>query len=171
VALRLNKATYADGEVPDIDIDAAEDCHLRLLYQDARGDITILYPNDFIQNDQIRAGKSRLLPAPNPKKAGDEVAIEIFGGDNGKVFGTERFIAIASTEEFKDTKQLLADAQEAFQKTKSPFATVDSGNLELAMTKAARAITRRAQGTAAGGNAAPVARIGFSVVTITTHAK
>jgi mono/diheme cytochrome c family protein len=168
VFLSLNKTTFTEGEVPEITIEAAEDCHLRLLYQDARGDITILFPNQFIADDTVRAGKSRLLPVPNPKIKGEQVAIEIFGGDDGKVFGTERFIAVATDQGFSDTASLLAAAREAFSKTKVPFATDSSKNLDLAMTKAARAISRPAPGAPAG---TADTRLGFSTVTVTTRAK
>jgi hypothetical protein len=166
VLLTLDKTSYREGEIPQISLEAAEDCHVRLLYQDARGDITILFPNQFIENDSVRAGKSRLLPVPNPKKAGDEVAIEIFGGDDGKVFGTERFIVVATDQSFTDTTALLAAAREAFDKTKVPFATEHTKSLDLAMTKAARAISRPSS-----ARRDTQARVGFSSVTITTRPK
>lgn len=170
VLLTLNKTSFKEGEIPEISIEAAEDCHVRLLYQDARGDITILFPNEFITNDTVRAGKSRLLPVPNPKVKGEQVAIEIFGGDDGKVFGTERFIAVATDNGFTDTSSLLAAAKEAFSKTKVPFATDHSKNLDLAMTKAARAISRRDPDATTTTTTADT-RVGFSTVTVTTRAK
>lgn len=166
VLLTLDKTIYKEGDIPQITLEAAENCHVRLLYQDARGDITILFPNQFIDDDSVRAGKSRLLPAPNPKRRGDEVAIEIFGGDDGKVFGTERFIVVATDQSFTDTTQLLAAAREAFDKTKVPFATEHTKSMDLAMTKAARAISR-----STGGSRDSQARVGFSSVTITTRPK
>lgn len=168
VHLTLNKTEFREGEIPEITIEAAEDCHVRLLYQDARGDITVLFPNQFIENDTVRAGKSRLLPVPIPKRPGEQVAIEIFGGDDGKVFGTERFIVIASESGFTDTASLLAAARDAFSKSQTPFATDASKNMDLVMTKAARAISRPAPG---GTNRPAPARTGFSSVTVTTRAK
>lgn len=170
VLLTLDKKSYCEGEIPEITLEAAEDCHIRLLYQDARGDITVLFPNQFIENDSFRAGKSRLLPAKNPKKPGEQVAIEIFGGDDGKTFGTERFIVVATDQSFTDTTQLLAAAREAFNKTKVPFATDSSKNLDIAMTKAARAISRPASGTTLT-NSSTQARVGFSSVSVVTRAK
>ena len=168
VLLSLNKTTFVEGETPQITIEAAEDCHLRLLYQDASGDITILFPNQFITEDNVRAGKSQILPVPNPKIKGEQVAIEIFGGDDGKVFGTERFIAVATDQGFSDTASLLAAAREAFSKSKGPFAAESSKNIDLAMTKAARAISRRDPGAPAG---TADTRVGFSTVTVTTRAR
>ena len=170
VLLKLDKKSYCEGEIPEITLEAAENCHIRLLYQDARGDITVLFPNQFIENDSFRAGKSRLLPAKNPKKPGEQVAIEIFGGDDGKTFGTERFIVVATDQSFTDTTQLLAAAREAFDKTKVPFATDSSKNLDIAMTKAARAISRPASGTTQT-NSSTQARVGFSSVSVLTRAK
>lgn len=168
IHLSLNATSFREGDIPEITIEAAEDCHVRLLYQDARGDITILFPNQFIESDAVRAGKSRLLPVPNPKRPGEQVAIEIFGGDDGRVFGTERFIAVATDKGFTDTASLLAAAREAFSKSKTPFASDNSKNLDLALTKAARAISRPAPGGPANVSGT---RVGFSTVTVTTRAK
>ncbi len=168
VLLTLDKKNYREGEIPKITLETAETCHVRLLYQDARGDITVLFPNQFISDDSVRAGKSQLLPVPNPKRRGDEVAIEIFGGDDGKVFGTERFIVVATDQPFTDTTSLLAAAREAFDKTKVPFATEDSKSMDLAMTKAARAISRPSGGSSSSDSQA---RVGFSAVTVTTRPK
>jgi hypothetical protein len=172
VLLSLDKKSYCEGEIPEITLEAAEDCHIRLLYQDARGDITVLFPSQFIENDNFRAGKSRLLPVKNPKKPGEQVAIEIFGGDDGKTFGTERFIVVATDQSFTDTTALLAAAREAFDKTKVPFATDSSKNLDVAMTKAARAISRPAAGSGSTQtNRDGQARVGFSSVSVVTRAK
>ncbi len=168
VLLTLDASSYAEGSIPKIDIEVAEDCHVRLLYQDARGDISILFPNQFITDDHVKAGKSRLMPVANPVRPGEEVAIEIFGGDSGRVFGTERFIAVATNESFTDTAELIASAKVAFEKSKVPFAADDSKSMDLVMTKAARAVSRRAPGAAGNGTEA---RVGFSTVTVTTRPK
>lgn len=170
VHLATDKQVYWEDDIPIITLDAAEDCHLRLLYQDARGDITILFPNQFITDDRVRAGKNQLLPRPNPIKLGDNVAIQIFGGDDGKTFGTERFIAIATDQPFTDNSELLAELR------KTPFAETGTKDMELAYTRAARAISRSARvvSRSTGGDApAPVAdaRSGFSIVTIKTESK
>jgi hypothetical protein len=167
VLLSLDKKTYREGEIPRIHLEVAEDAHLRLLYQDARGDITILFPNQFIKNDTVRAGRSLLMPTPNPTITGEEVAIEIWGGDNGKTFGTERFIAIATDQPFTDTAALMAAAKEALTNTGSPFAHEKTRNLDLAITKAARAISRPTATTSNEKNFKT--RVGISTVTVTTH--
>ena len=164
VHLTLDKTNYREGEIPQINIEVTEGAHLRLLYQDARGDITVLFPNQFLKNDTIRAGLFRLMPTPNPTRPGEEVAIEIWGGDDGKTFGTERFIAIATDQPFTDTASLMAAAKEALSNTGSPFATEKTKNLDLAITKAARAISRPTNSATRSK-----ARVGISTVTITTH--
>ena len=167
VHLSLDKTVYREGEVPQIHLEVAEDAHLRLLYQDARGDITVLFPNQFIKNDTVRAGRILLMPTPNPTRPGDEVAIEIWGGENGKTFGTERFIAIATDHPFTDTVALMAAAKEALSNNGSPFAEADSQNLDLVVTKAARAVSRPTNKMRTMRTAK--ARVGISTVTVTTR--
>lgn len=164
-----DKATYQEGEIPALTITAAEACHLRLLYQDARGDITVLFPNQFIKDDRIKAGKNQLMPAPNPAKPDEDVAIEIFGGDDGKTFGTERFIAVATDQPFTDTEELLAVLKTLPEGI--GFADAGTKDLALAQTKAARAISR-ARATSRNFTADEAeARSGISVITITTKPK
>ena len=171
VHLAADKQVYWEHDIPIITLEAAEDCHLRLLYQDARGDVTVLFPNQFITDDRVRAGRNQLLPQPNPLKPGYNVAIEIFGGNDGKTFGTERFIAIATDQPFTDNAELLAELR------KAPFAETGSKDLNLAYTRAARAISRSARvvslssGKATTTTAPVDARSGFSSFTITTQAK
>jgi hypothetical protein len=170
IHLAADQQTYRDHDIPRLTLDAAEDCHLRLLYQDARGDISILFPNQFITDDKVRAGSNTLLPRSSPLKPGDKVAIEIFGGDDGKTFGTERFIAIATDQPFTDNAELLAELKAV------PFAETGTQNLDLAFTRAARAASRGARivNFSAGktSHSSPVAggeaRMGFSIVTVKT---
>jgi hypothetical protein len=165
--LATDKETYLDQEVPELSITAAEDCHLRLLYQDARGDISVLFPNQFITDDRIRAGRQTLMPVPNPQVSGEEVAIQIYGGDDGTDFGTETLIAVATDQPFTDIAGLLAELK------KTPFAGAGTDQA-LAITKAARAISRAARPSTTGSRVqtpTAAARSGMSVVTIHTQPK
>lgn len=173
VLLTLDKEVYHEGDIPRIQVEVAENAHLRLLYQDARGDISVLFPNQFIKNDTIRAGHTVLMPTPNPSRPGEEVAIEIWGGEDGRTFGTERFIAIATDQPFEDVEALMEAAKAALAHTGSPFATERSKSLDFVITKAARAISRPV-GSGIGRKAKPQSpenrpRVGISSVTITTR--
>lgn len=157
VELKTDKSTYTEGDELVVTVQAAEAGHLRLLYQNAAGEILTLFPNRFITDDRIEGGRLvRVMPAPNPKKPGDEATIMIAGPN----FGTEYLAAIVTNEPFTDEaapKEQLKGAQ---------FAKSDARSIEGAITKDARVISRPAREGDSGG-----ARAGFARVTLKTLKK
>lgn len=157
VELKTDKTTYTEGDDIVITVKAAEAGHLRLVYQNAKGEIYTLFPNQFIENDKIEGGKDiKIVPTPNPKKAGDEVAIVIQGPN----FGTEFLAAIVTDQPFTDDKALHD------QLKNTQFAKSAARTIEGAITKDARAISRPAREGQSGG-----ARAGFARVALTTVKK
>ncbi len=157
IELKTDKTTYREGDDLVVTVQAAEPGHLRLLYQNAKGEIYTLFPNQFIENDRINGGRAvRIMPTANPKKAGDEVAITI----DGPNFGTEYLAAIVTDQPFTDDAALRDELK------KSTFAKSAVPDIERAITKDARVISRPAREGASGG-----ARSGFARVTLTTIGK
>ena len=157
VELKTDKTTYTEGDDLVVTVKAAESGHLRLLYQNAKGEIYTLFPNQFITDDRIDGGRPiQVMPAPNPKKPGDEAAIQIAGPN----FGAEYLAAIVSNQPFADEVALREQLKVAI------LARSGSGTLVAAVTKDARVISRPASDsgpTAAGA--------GFAIVTLTTVRK
>ena len=157
VEVRTDKATYTEGEDLVVTVQAAESGHLRLLYQNAAGEIYTLFPNQFITDDRIEGGRAvKVMPVPNPKKPGDEVAIQITGPN----FGTEYVAAIVTDQPFTD-EAALKEQMKSVQ-----FAKSTARDIEGAITKDARVISRPAREGASGG-----ARAGFARATLTTVKK
>ena len=157
VEVRTDKATYTEGEDLVVTVQAAESGHLRLLYQNAAGEIYTLFPNQFITDDRIEGGRAvKVMPVPNPKKPGDEVAIQISGPN----FGTEYVAAIVTDQPFTD-EAALKEQMKSVQ-----FAKSTARDIEGAITKDARVISRPAREGAPGG-----ARAGFARATLTTVKK
>ena len=157
VELKTDRTTYKAGEELIVTVQAAESGHLRLLYQNAAGEIYTLFPNQFISDDRIEGGRAvKIVPVPNPKKAGDDVAIQIAGPN----FGTEYLAAIVTDQPFTDDEALKA------QLRGTQFAKSAARNIEGAITKDARVISRPAREDGTGG-----ARAGFARVTLITVKK
>lgn len=157
--LKTDKTTYTEGEELVITVRAAESGHLRLLYQNAAGEIYTLFPNQFIEDDRIEGGQSvRVMPTRNPKKPGDDVAIQIAGPN----FGAEYLAAIVSNQPFANEGALREQLRSAiFPKSQSP-------TLVAAITKDARVISRLARTEVAAG---ATASAGFAILTLTTVRK
>lgn len=176
VQLSTDKAVYqgrvsesgSAGDKPVLTVEVAEACHVRLLYQDAGGEITTLFPNKFEENDRVPAGKFQLLPRPHPGKPGEQIQIEIWGGPSGKVFGTERFILVAAEHPFTDEGELIAGLKGLPEG--EVFLPADSGNVDRVVTEVALSATRAARVVVEGNGKTTVvpARSGISVVTVKT---
>lgn len=157
IELKTDKTTYHEGDDLVVTVQAAESGHLRLLYQNAAGEVYTLFPNQFITDDLIEGGRPvKVMPVANPKKAGDEVAIQIQGPN----FGTEYLAAIVTDQPFTDEAVL----REEFKK--APFSKSAARDIERVITKDARVVSRPAREGAPGG-----ARAGFARMTLTTIKK
>jgi hypothetical protein len=157
VELKTNKTAYMEGEQLVVTVQASESGHLRLLYQDAAGEIYTLFPNQFVTDDRIEGGHSvQLMPMPNPKKPGDDIAIQITGPN----FGAERLAAVVSDEPFTDGAAFEEQLRTAV------FLKSHARNIEDAIVKDARVVTHSTREDGAGG-----ARIGIARVTLNTMKK
>ena len=157
VELRTDKTVYREGDDLVITVQAAEAGHLRLLYQNAKGEVYTLFPNEHIKDDRIDGGKPvKIVPVPNRQRPGEEVAIVISGPN----FGTEHLAAIVTDQPFTDEAALREELRG------TTFAKSAARDIERVLTKDARAISRPAREGASGG-----ARVGFSRVTLQTRPK
>jgi mono/diheme cytochrome c family protein len=154
VELRTDKSVYREGEDLVITVQAAEAGHLRLLYQNAKGEVYTLFPNEHINDDRIEGGRPvKIVPVPNRQRLGEEVAIVISGPN----FGTEYLAAIVTDQPFTDEAALRKELRG------TTFAKSTARDIERAVTKDARVVSRPAREGAPGG-----ARAGFARVTLTT---
>ena len=157
VEVKTDKTAYTEGEEIAITVEAAESGHLRLLYQNAAGEIYTLFPNQFITDDRITGGRSvKVMPTANPKKPGDEVAIQVAGPN----FGTEFLAAIVSSEPFSNEAALRDQCKEAI------FPKSTASTLVAVITKDAKVISR-----ASRADTGSTAAAGFAKVTLTTRPK
>ncbi|MEI7774378.1 MAG: DUF4384 domain-containing protein [Verrucomicrobiota bacterium] len=157
VELKTDKTTYVEGDDLVVTVKAAEAGHLRLLYQNAAGEIYTIFPNKHVVDDRIAGGVAvKVAPVANPQKAGEEVAIQIAGPN----FGTEYLVAIVTDQPFTDEAALRAELSSA------TFAKSPLRSIEQVVTKDVRVISRPAREGGPGGS-----RVGFARVTLTTIKK
>ena len=137
VKLSADKASYRAGEVPIIRVQSSVPAHLRLLYQDASGAVTTLFPNALMPDDRIPGGGEafQLMPARSQTQSGQEVAIQI----TGPPFGTEQLVAIVSEQPFTDGADYTRNLGKGVT-----FLEAESKDIESVITKAARLIARPA---------------------------
>ena len=155
VELKTDKASYKEGEELVVTVHAAESGHLRLLYQNAAGEIYTLFPNQFITDDRIEGHHAvKVMPVANPKKPGDEVGIQITGPN----FGTEFLAAVVSDQPFCDEAALRE------QLRRTAFARTTAPTFEAAITKSARVVPRQTRDGGSDTVGAGFARITLSTV-------
>lgn len=142
VKLSADKTSYRAGEVPVIRVQSSAPAHLRLLYQDASGAVTTLFPNALMPDDRIPGGGDafQLMPARSQTQSGQEVAIQI----TGPPFGTEQLVAIVSEQPFTDGADYMRNLGKGVT-----FLEAESKDIESVITKAARLIARPAEPAAA----------------------
>ena len=146
-----------EGDDLVVTVKAAEAGHLRLLYQNAAGEIYTIFPNKHVVDDRIAGGVAvKVAPVANPQKAGEEVAIQIAGPN----FGTEYLVAIVTDQPFTDEAALRAEL------SSTTFAKSPLRSIEQVVTKDVRVISRPAREGGPGGS-----RVGFARVTLTTIKK
>jgi hypothetical protein len=153
VELMTDKASYRAGEEPVVTVTSSVAGHLRLFYQNAAGEVVILFPNQYATDDRIEGGKGlQVMPRPNPKIPGDEVAIAV-----REPFGTEVLGALVSAEPFPDEATLLRELQH------DAFASGQAPDVDGAIAKGVEVISHRA--------ADVPTRTGTARVQLTTHEK
>lgn len=154
VQITTDKTRYRGGDEKDkkgdllyATVTAAEAGHLRLLYQNAKGEIITLFPNQFQKDDRIPGGVPVKVPSDT---AGFDIEIV------GPPFGQEHLIAIVTDRPFTDEAALKEEL------AKTEFAEATTRDLEVAVAKSARVIARDERGRRVG-------RTGFSRITIESH--
>jgi hypothetical protein len=81
LVLRADRETYALGETPIYTARASEDCYLTLINVDPDRSAVVLFPNEFQQDNKLKAGEELTLPPPESPyrfrlaKAGSEKLI------------------------------------------------------------------------------------------------
>jgi mono/diheme cytochrome c family protein len=63
IVLKTPKAAYRSGDLLTIQARTSSNCHLTIVNVDATGRGTVIFPNDFEQNNYIEAGRELHLPA------------------------------------------------------------------------------------------------------------
>lgn len=111
VQLRVDKEQYRSGEVLTATVNCDEDCYLRLYHMNAKGAMTLVFPNAYQTNGFVKKGQSVQLP-PSPdmfKFRVSEPKLDAVLSSNGGKSGiaptppwSEVLRAIASTTPFTD---------------------------------------------------------------------
>jgi mono/diheme cytochrome c family protein len=106
VELRANQATYRKGDLMLFTVRTSEDAFVRLLYQDARGNVKVLLPNA-AHDGRIRGGV--------PVTFGDDSVVNPATGKSFRIrcappFGNEMVAAVVSNTPFKDNGDVIKEA-------------------------------------------------------------
>jgi hypothetical protein len=92
---RGNGGTYIDGEELVIHFYANSDCYIKIYHIDVNGDMKLIFPNQYHDNNEIK--KNVIYSIPDESYG--------FAFKLGKPFGTEFIKIIASTKQFKDIEE------------------------------------------------------------------
>ncbi len=95
VNIRTNKLVYYDGEYIQVFVEADQDCYLKLYNVRADNQIYLVFPNEWNQNNFVRAGTS-IIPGQR-----DNFEFLVTAP-----FGTERLIAAVSPHQFDDVQAI-----------------------------------------------------------------
>lgn len=83
ISLVPDKTIYKTGDLATLRVEAGTDCHLTLVNIDAKGEATVLFPNDLEPENTIVAGRAMRIPAD---RAGYQLRLD--------AKGTETIVAI-----------------------------------------------------------------------------
>jgi hypothetical protein len=81
LVLRTDRETYTVGDTPSYTARASEDCYLTLINVDPDRSAVVLFPNEFQQDNKLKAGEELTLPLPESPyrfrlaKAGSEMLV------------------------------------------------------------------------------------------------
>jgi len=89
---------YLDGEELVVHFYANQDCYIKIFHIDVNGQMSLIFPNEFQQNNFIEKEKVYSIPEPSYG----------FAFELGDPFGTEFIKVIASTSQFKDIEEAFA---------------------------------------------------------------
>lgn len=127
-------STYARGERVRMFVETNKDAYVTILNVDPAGETTVLFPNRYQSDNQVRAARAVEIPTPG---SGSQVVV-------GGTVGTELIKVIASTEPVPLFQARQLAAAGAFQQVRSEPQGV-ARSLVVAMN----------QGRPGGGGAAP----------------
>jgi uncharacterized caspase-like protein len=91
-----DKSTYRDGESMRIYVRADKDCYLRLYHRDVEGNVQLIFPNPWQQDNRVKAKQP--VAVPDAKAS--------FQFTAAAPFGSEIVIAVASTSQFADLEKV-----------------------------------------------------------------
>ena len=106
VELKANQSTYKKGDLMLFTVQTSEDAFVRLLYQDAHGNVKVLLPNA-AHDGKIKGGV--------PVTFGDEKAVNPVTNKAFRIrctppFGSEMIAAVVSNTPFKDNDDVVKEA-------------------------------------------------------------
>ncbi len=107
VEVRSNKSTYKEDEIMLFTVQTSEDAFIRLLYQDAHGNVIILIPNRAFDG-KTKAGVPITFGDGRPVNGGPSLFIRC-----KPPFGNEMVAAVASNTPFKGTEDLMLEAKKS----------------------------------------------------------
>ncbi len=118
--LRPEKATYKIGEKVRIRVTAEKDCRLTVLDVGTSGQVSILFPNRYQQNNQVQAGQTVVIP-------GDMAPVDyVLNGPEG----VEALIGICKT----DNKPVFTGTYDFQQNVYQPWGSSKAIAKDLAVT-------------------------------------
>jgi hypothetical protein len=106
VELKSNQTTFKKGDLMQFTVQTSEDAFVRLLYQDAHGNVKVLLPNS-AHDGKIKGGVAVTF--------GDEKTVNPVTGKAFRIrctppFGHEMIAAVVSNTPFKDTDSIVKQA-------------------------------------------------------------
>jgi hypothetical protein len=123
LSLFANKTTYVAGELPVFIAQSDRDCHLTLINVDDKGTGTVLFPNKFEQDTQVKANQAFEYPRPDApfqfrlKDVGTETVIALCNAKSGDVdtivhnFNSKDFTDLGDYAKFV-TRAIVVESKE-----------------------------------------------------------
>jgi hypothetical protein len=113
-------ATYRDGDALALRVKSERDCYLTIYNLDARGRVTLLFPNGYQTDSRVSGGEQHLVPAPAASwelRVGGEPGVESI-----QVIASGAPLALCAPEAFAESPfpSLSDDAGEFLAKSVMP---------------------------------------------------
>lgn len=145
LVLKTGPATFKVGEALSVTVRSREACYLTLINIDRAGRGTVVYPNDFDQNNLLEAGKELKIPADGApyqfrlRDAGRETVVGICLGGTKPPFGIKHDFERQRFTELGDYRAFLNRAAAADAQDRNGTATPDARTRPVARSKRGRA--------------------------------
>lgn len=155
-----DSATYRAGQLMSVFAAPSADCHLTVIGVDAAGKATVLFPNDFDQDNLVRGGRVHRIPAPNGpyqlrlKERGPETLVGICDAVNKSPDGVahdferQRFTVLGNWRNFlrSVTEEVIEDRRNPDRASRSRGRRVARGRSSEAKPDARSEIDVRVDG-------------------------